>query len=148
VLSPVNGVVVRVGEGWPDRERLSLVRDYLRGRFFPPRFSTSDYRPLAGNYVVIHSDSTYVFLAHLRCGSVRVEPNETVHIGQWIADVGNSGNSTAPHLHLQLMDAAELISANGIPCCFRSYERWNGLTWETTLNGIPEPGNPIRVVKP
>ncbi|MCU1424814.1 MAG: peptidase [Microbacteriaceae bacterium] len=38
--------------------------------------------------------------------------------------VCNSGNSTQPHLHLQVMDSADLSVAQGVPLSFRSYREW------------------------
>lgn len=56
-----------------------------------------------GNYVVIkHNDSTYSLYAHLKPGSIIVKEGQKVKAGQKIGAVGNSGNSTEPHLHFQL----------------------------------------------
>jgi len=56
----------------------------------------------AGHYVVIHSaDYDYVFM-HLLGGSTLVRVGQRVRTGQRIASVGSSGESTGPHLHLEL----------------------------------------------
>jgi murein DD-endopeptidase MepM/ murein hydrolase activator NlpD len=49
--------------------------------------------------VVLHSDGTTGEYFHLARGSVRVRPGERVARGQWLALSGNTGFSTAPHLH-------------------------------------------------
>ena len=36
--------------------------------------------------------------------------------GQVLARLGNSGNSDAPHLHFQVMDANSPLGAEGLPC--------------------------------
>jgi murein DD-endopeptidase MepM/ murein hydrolase activator NlpD len=61
---------------------------------------------------------------HLRAGSLRVRVGDVVRGGQQIAECGNSGNSTQPHLHLQVMDSADLSVARGLPLAFRRYREW------------------------
>jgi murein DD-endopeptidase MepM/ murein hydrolase activator NlpD len=58
----------------------------------------------AGHYVVLHGDGDdydYVFM-HLRSGSVVVREGEHVRTGQRLGEVGNTGDSTGPHLHFEL----------------------------------------------
>src|SRR5580765_6949935 len=58
---------------------------------------------LFGNYVVLEvAPGIFASYAHLRKGSVRVKPGERVQRGQVLAQLGQSGNSSAPHLHFQL----------------------------------------------
>ena len=55
----------------------------------------------AGNYVVInHGDGTYS--RYLHCSRLLVEKGQMVEAGQRIADVGNTGNSSGPHLHFEI----------------------------------------------
>jgi murein DD-endopeptidase MepM/ murein hydrolase activator NlpD len=49
--------------------------------------------------VVLHPDGTTGEYFHLERGSVRVRGGESVARGQWLARSGNTGFSTAPHLH-------------------------------------------------
>lgn len=53
-----------------------------------------------GNEVVIDNGSESIFLSHLRHGSVRVTEGQFVEAGEQIGNVGNSGNSAEPHLHI------------------------------------------------
>ncbi len=59
-----------------------------------------DRRNLAGNHVVIECGDTEVVLAHLRLGSVRVAAGQRVTPEVQVGEVGNSGNTSEPHLHL------------------------------------------------
>lgn len=55
-----------------------------------------------GNYVILECDEVWVVMAHLGRGSVRVVAGETVAQGAPLGKVGNSGNSSEPHLHLHV----------------------------------------------
>lgn len=59
-----------------------------------------------GNVVVIkHDFSTGIFASrydHLRAGSIRVKPGDSVRKGQVIGMVGSAGRSTGPHLHFEI----------------------------------------------
>ncbi len=71
---------------------------------------------LDGNVVIIKlDDGVYAGYAHIKPGSVRVRPGQRVTAGQVIGRLGNSGNTTGPHLHFQLMDRPSLLDANGLP---------------------------------
>ncbi|MEV3989544.1 M23 family metallopeptidase [Streptomyces sp. NPDC049837] len=77
-------------------------------------------RHIIGNHIVLDlGDGTYAMYAHLRRGSLRVRPGDRVAAGQPIAHCGNSGNSTEPHLHFQLMDGPDPRTARGIPFTWR-----------------------------
>jgi hypothetical protein len=53
-----------------------------------------------GNHVVIFCDRHSVHLAHLQAGTVAVSVGDQVSRGQLLGKVGNSGNTTQPHLHI------------------------------------------------
>ena len=68
-----------------------------------------------GNFVIQDlDDGRLAVYAHLRSGSVNVRPGNLVARGQKLGAVGNNGRSTAPHLHLHVMDAA----GEGLPYVF------------------------------
>jgi hypothetical protein len=66
---------------------------------------------------------TYLLIAHLKPGSVSVEPDQWVEEGQPIGQCGNSGNTSEPHIHIhhQRQDPAvyPLNYAEGLPLYFR-----------------------------
>jgi MFS family permease/murein DD-endopeptidase MepM/ murein hydrolase activator NlpD len=104
VRAPVDGEVVRVRRGWRDHwSRTSpLAILYLAVESVREIAGPSG---VVGNHVVIRgADDTCVLLAHLRHRSPRVEVGDRVSAGDVVAECGNSGNSTEPHLHLQVMD--------------------------------------------
>jgi len=145
IYAPFNGTVVVASDGWPDRRRLNLVRDLYKALSKRHKSILPAIKPLAGNYVIIQSDSVFAFIAHLRCGSIRVSEHEKVASGQLIGEVGHSGNSTSPHLHFHLMDGIDPVTAHGVPCCFRYYERWKDTAWEQVRHGIPNRLERIRL---
>ncbi|MFY1689624.1 M23 family metallopeptidase [Plantactinospora sp. WMMB782] len=75
---------------------------------------------ILGNHLILDlGDGRYAAYAHLRRGSLLVRPGDRVRTGQPVAECGNSGNSTEPHVHFQLMDNTDLDVARGIPFSWR-----------------------------
>jgi len=52
---------------------------------------------------IMHDDGSHAVYAHLNLNSVRVRPGDRVERGQYIADSGNTGYSSGPHLHFAVM---------------------------------------------
>jgi len=76
-----------------------------------------------GNFAIIElRPGIYALYAHMRKGSVTVNAGAHVHRGEQIGNVGNTGNTQAPHLHFQLMDAPSALAANGLPYVFEEYQ--------------------------
>jgi hypothetical protein len=143
IHSVAAGHVVRVADGWADIERVNLFLAMARA-WIPRPMRGDDYRPLAGNYVIVQGDAGYALYAHLRNGSVTVRPGQEIAEGEIIGAVGNSGNSSMPHLHFQLMDAADPMNAKGLPFAFSGYERFAGGEWIPESAGVPKSLVPIR----
>jgi hypothetical protein len=103
--SPASGRVVTVRDGEPD--------------VAPGRTRRGQG---AGNHVVLEvAPHQYLFMAHLRPGSVAVLPGQYVTAGQIVGAVGNSGHTTEPHVHLHLQDTPVANSGEGIPVFFSTY---------------------------
>jgi len=64
-------------------------------------------------------DGAWELLAHLRRGSLQVAPGDAVASGDVVGRCGNSGNSTQPHVHVQVTDSVDWASAQGLPMLFR-----------------------------
>ncbi len=77
-------------------------------------------RRVVGNHVVLDlGGGTYALYAHVKQGSLAVKAGDQVVAGQRLGSCGNSGNSTEPHLHFQLMDGPDLNVARGVPFSWR-----------------------------
>jgi len=59
--------------------------------------------PSANVIRIMHDDGTYAIYAHLNTNSIRVQPGDRVQRGQYIADSGNTGFSSGPHLHFAVV---------------------------------------------
>ncbi|MGN8244918.1 M23 family metallopeptidase [Cellulomonas soli] len=146
LLAPVCGVVVLVHDGEPDhaarRSQLVLV-PYALGQAARLRQGVT---AVAGNHVIVRDDvsGTFVALAHLRAGSSRVRVGDRVEVGQQVAECGSSGNSTQPHVHVQVMDSADLTVARGVPMVFRDFRehRRHGETIDRS-SGMPDEGSVV-----
>lgn len=74
---------------------------------------------ILGNHVTIRTDDgRFALVAHLRRRSLTVRVGDRVRAGQQIGLCGNSGNSSEPHVHAQLMDRVSPLTAQGIPIAF------------------------------
>ena len=94
LLSPADGTVVAARGDVEDSEGANRVA------------TNAD---AAGNFIVIELDSgLFVLLAHLRQGTLRVSEGDRVREGDPLGLVGNSGNTTMPHLHLQVQTHPDL----------------------------------------
>lgn len=77
---------------------------------------------IAGNHIILQIAPTrFVTYAHLQKGSVKVRVGDHVRRGDTLALLGNSGNSTGAHLHLQMTDASSVLQSQGVPFVFRSF---------------------------
>lgn len=124
VLAVADGVVVALGDRYPASSVLSPVSysEELFARVSAPLIGAIGYaNTIAGNFVVIdHGQGVYALYAHLDVGSIRKQRGDPVRRGEVIARVGNTGHSTQPHLHFQLMDGPNFLRANGLPALFEN----------------------------
>jgi hypothetical protein len=93
---------------------------------------TSLHGPMdyGGNEVFLEiAPGVYAFYAHFQPGSIRVQAGESVTAGQVLGLLGNTGNSSAPHLHFALLDGPDGLAANSLPFVI---DEW-------TLVGTPSP---------
>jgi murein DD-endopeptidase MepM/ murein hydrolase activator NlpD len=89
-----------------------------------------------GNYVVIdHQNGEFSLMAHLIPGSVRVRAGQAIGAGVEIGRCGNSGNTTMPHLHWQVMTNANANLARGVAPRFVPYDRNGGASVDLPQRG-------------
>ena len=105
VHAPCAGEVIEAVDGRPDLN--------------PPE---ADRKNLAGNHVVLRcaEEGVDVALAHMREGSVAVEQGERVEEGQLLGRVGNSGNTSEPHLHVHAVrtGSGTMLKGGGVAILF------------------------------
>ncbi len=78
---------------------------------------------IGGNHIVLDiGGGHYAFYAHLQPGSLRVKLGDRVRRGQVLGLVGNTGNSTEPHLHFHIANAIAPLGAEGLPYALTSFE--------------------------
>jgi murein DD-endopeptidase MepM/ murein hydrolase activator NlpD len=151
IHAPFNGKIIAALDGWPERGYLHILREVgivLKNELMVDVKRLEALRGVLGNYLIIKMDGSnvYALIAHARTGSIRVTKGDDVSVGTRLADVGHSGNSTAPHLHFHLMDGPNILSAQGIPCVFRNYEVRRDGNWLEVVNAVPAKREFIRSV--
>lgn len=114
VYSPCSGTILRVVDGLPDLP--------------PPQ---SDSQNVAGNHVIMDCDGIELHLAHFKEGSIVVTAGESVEVGRPLGQVGNSGNTSEPHLHIHAVKAmsSEVDAGEAVPIRFRGTFFVRNGTW-------------------
>ncbi|WP_410973868.1 M23 family metallopeptidase [Bacillus pacificus] len=109
VMAPASGTVVSINNN---------EQDLVPG--------SDDFQSMAGNHIYLRLDEsgTYLILAHLKQGSIKVKEGQHVNEGEFLAQVGNSGSSSEPHLHIhhQRQDPSKvsIFLSEGLPLYFRT----------------------------
>lgn len=111
ILAVADGTVVSALDGLDDQAPGTL-----------PDPATITIETVDGNHVVLDlGGGRYAFYAHLQRGSVEVQPGARVERGDVIGRLGNSGNSSAPHLHFHVMDGPSVLGSEGLPFVFDAF---------------------------
>jgi len=102
-----------------------LATENNRKDYTPPN-GDPDLEKLLGNYVIIFCNGSSVVLAHMVEGSVLVSKGDIVKAGDELGKLGNSGNTSEPHLHIHAVEGKHTdkneiaFKANGVPMTFDS----------------------------
>jgi murein DD-endopeptidase MepM/ murein hydrolase activator NlpD len=133
------GLVVRAIDGRPDN---------------PPNNEPIMPNPdsFSGNYVILQiHPGVYAQYAHLKKGSVAVRVGQRIRAGQQLGQLGDSGNSTAPHLHFGLLNQPDETMAhqpgetlaNSLPWVFNRFTFLGNVNLDTwpflKVTGTPHP---------
>jgi hypothetical protein len=90
-----------------------------------------------GNHVVQSlGDGNYALYAHIKTGTVAVKPGDRLTAGQVLGNVGNTGNSTAPHLHFHVMSSPDPLRSDGLPFVFGGFRLDSRLAGAEVLDGL------------
>jgi biotin carboxyl carrier protein len=82
-----------------------------------------DLITVGGNHVALDiGGGKYALYAHVQPGSLKVKVGDHVKRGQVLALLGNSGNSTEPHVHFQIADGPTFLSSEGLPYAMTSFD--------------------------
>ncbi|MEV9639573.1 M23 family metallopeptidase [Mammaliicoccus sciuri] len=104
VYAPNDGKVIKTE---------NTIRDNI-----PGEMNEEDF---LGNYVIIkHEVNEYSLIAHLKRYSITVQEGANVKTGELIGLCGNSGNSSEPHIHFQVMDNASISKGQSIRMKFHN----------------------------
>jgi hypothetical protein len=120
VLAVADGTIVEVRDG--------IVENTPAPGWDPPLppVVPIDLDTVAGNHIVENlGGGRYALYAHLIPGSTKLRPGDKVARGAPIGKVGNSGNSTEPHLHFQIMDGPSPLGSSGVPFAIDRFIRYS-----------------------
>lgn len=134
VFAPADGTVLRVRGSERDHgARTSLLGVALMVAEGGVKELTGR---VLGNHIVLDLGSgTFAALAHLKRGSPIVRVGDRVRVGDQLAECGNSGNTSEPHVHFQLMDRASIYVAAGLPFRFSGIRTDGGDPVDLPKNG-------------
>ncbi|HUK30933.1 MAG TPA: M23 family metallopeptidase [Candidatus Acidoferrum sp.] len=111
-LAVADGVVTETKDGIPQNV------PGVNSRAVPITLET-----IGGNHVILDlGNGIFAFYAHLQPGSLRVKVGDKVKTGQVLGLVGNSGNSTEPHLHFDICDRSSMLACEGLPYAFPQFD--------------------------
>ncbi len=89
--------------------------------------ATDTSHPIGNGVVIDHGNGEYSLIAHLQPRSLKVKTGDRVKSGQWLGLVGNSGNTSQPHIHYHLQNGPKPFDADGLPAPFTNI----------VVNGVP-----------
>jgi hypothetical protein len=147
VHSPIDGVIVRALHGMPERGWIHPIRELAIAIKNGLTFRPERLPAILGNHVILQSGDIYAAFVHLAPGTIVVTNGQRMSTGDLIGRIGHTGNSTSPHLHFQLMDSPDPMTAQGIACAFRAYEVERNGTWVRVNNGISSRRERLRSIE-
>ena len=100
---------------------LNNLDDQVPGRL--PEPSSITIETVDGNHVVLDlGHGRFAFYAHLQKNSIKVRPGDAVKKGAVLGKLGNTGNTSAPHLHFHIMNSPSPMASDGIPYLIDAFD--------------------------
>jgi hypothetical protein len=128
-----DGVVVNLYDDTPDQVPFQTVTGITT-------------EGIGGDMVVIDmGGGAFAFYGHLQRGKLKVKLGDHVKTGQVIGLLGNTGNSTAPHLHFQVMDGPSPLNADSVPYVFTHFSGRGFLAEDEAAGQAVMRGEPARI---
>ncbi len=113
VLAVAEGLVVTVVDKFEDQIPFTLPTDT----------GAITLEQIDGNHVILAlGNGQFAFYAHLKPGSIQVKEGDFVTRGQVLGLLGNTGNTSAPHMHFHIMETNSSLGSNGLPY---TYDQFN-----------------------
>ncbi len=147
VLAPFDAEVVAAVDGVAEPAWLHPVTGLARVLWNGLTFTPHRLPKVIGNHVILRAGEVFAALVHLAPGSVQVRAGDRLRRGDVVGRVGHTGNSTSPHLHFQLMDAADPLTARGLPAAFAAYEVLRNGGWVRVERGVPSVRDRLRSIE-
>jgi hypothetical protein len=107
IISAQEGVIIKI---------VNNINDYKKVGNYSLDWKTKN---VIGNHIIIkHNNGEYSLYAHLKKQSIKVKKGDNVEKGELLAYCGNSGRSTEPHLHFQIMKNPNFFFAKSLKIKF------------------------------
>ncbi|HXV92931.1 MAG TPA: M23 family metallopeptidase, partial [Pseudonocardia sp.] len=133
VVAAADGTVVHVLDGLPDQVPGAL----------PPATTPAE---ADGNSVVVDiGGGLYTLYAHMQSGSITVAEGQRVTRGEQLGLVGNSGNTSAPHLHFHVMDGPSPLTSEGVAYVIDSFTTTGRITSTEAFDRLENTTQPLPV---
>jgi hypothetical protein len=133
VLAVADAEVVAAADGFKDQVPGELPTDIT-------------LEELLGNHVVLDlGNGHFAFYAHLKPNSVTVKEGDQVRRGQVLALLGNSGNTSAPHLHFHVMDSPSAVGSKGLPYVIDAFDLLGRSASDEAFGRAIVEGKPLEV---
>jgi hypothetical protein len=114
VIAPIDGTVVFSRSDMPDNHF-----DEAGQRVFVDDFQTYGEDRGLGNYLILDiGNGIHLLMSHFRQGTLTVNIGDTVKAGQLLGQIGMTGDTAYPHLHMQLQDGADFLTSRPLPMVF------------------------------
>ncbi len=135
VVSVADGTVVAVRDDMPEETPNQ------------PTVAVQHPGDYAGNHVIVQiQPDVWVVYGHLQPGSIAVRVGERVTTGRLLGRLGNSGNSTGPHLHFQLSDGPDVVTSHSLPYVFDRYTLAGTVAAEAFGAALTDPSAPAPAI--